>query len=130
VGIRKTIGAERRHLVVQFLGESFGLVLLALLLAIMLLELALPAFNGLSGKALTFDVFGDLRLQAALAVLAVTVSIGAGFYPAFYLAGFKPARVLKRRVNVELRHLVFRNLLVVLQFSISIVLVCATAVVG
>jgi putative ABC transport system permease protein len=130
VGIRKTVGAERQHLVLQFLGESFGMVLLSLLIAIMLVEVTLPGFNGFSGKTLAFNVLDDLRLQGALVVLAIVVGVGAGFYPALYLSAFNPARVLKSRVSFGLRGVVLRNLLVVLQFSISIVLVSATAVVG
>ncbi len=130
VGIRKTIGAERKHLVLQFMGESLGMALLATVLAIVLVEISLPAFNAFSGKALAFDVLVNPRLQAALALLVLGVGLVAGSYPALYLSSFKPAQVLKSRVSFGLRDVVFRNLLVVLQFSISIVLVIATAVVG
>ena len=130
VGIRKTLGAERKHLILQFMGESFGMALLATVLAIMLVELTLPAFNGFAGKALAFDVLVNPRLQAALGLLILTVGVIAGSYPALYLSAFKPAQVLKSRVSFGLRDVVFRNLLVVLQFSISIVLVIATGVVG
>ena len=130
VGIRKTIGAERKHLILQFMSESLGMALLATVIAIMLVEVTLPAFNGFAGKALVFDVLVDTRLQAALALLILVVGVIAGSYPAFYLSAFKPAQVLKSRVTFGLRDVVFRNLLVVLQFSISIVLVIATGVVG
>jgi putative ABC transport system permease protein len=129
VGIRKTIGAERRHLIGQFLGESLGMALLATLIAIMLVEIILPAFNGFSGKTLDFDVLNDVSLQLALGLLVLLTGIIAGSYPALYLSAFKPAQVLKNRVTFGLRDVVFRNLLVVLQFSISIILVIATAVV-
>src|SRR3990172_7395476 len=129
VGIRKAIGAERRQLILQFLGESVGMTLFATLIAIVLVELVLPAFNGFTGKTLAFDVLRDTGLQLALAALVLGVGCVAGSYPALYLSGFKPAQVLKSRVRFGLRDLVFRNLLVVLQFSISIVLVIATSVV-
>jgi putative ABC transport system permease protein len=130
VGIRKTIGAERKHLILQFMGESLGMALLATVIAIVLVEITLPAFNGFSGKTLAFDVLVNPRLQAALGLLVLGVGLVAGSYPALYLSAFKPAQVLKSRVSFGLRDVVFRNLLVVLQFSISIVLVIATVVVG
>jgi putative ABC transport system permease protein len=129
VGIRKTIGAERRHLILQFLGESLGMTAVATLVAIVLVELVLPAFNAFTGKTLAFDMMGSGRLQLALALLVAGVGCIAGSYPALYLSSFKPAQVLKSRATFGLRDVVFRNLLVVLQFSISIVLVIATAVV-
>jgi putative ABC transport system permease protein len=129
VGIRKTIGAERGQLTLQFLGESVGMTFFATLIAIVLVEIVLPAFNGFAGKTLEFDVLGDGRLQAALAVLVLGVGCIAGSYPALYLSGIKPAQVLKSRIRFGLKEVVFRNLLVVLQFSISIVLVIATTVV-
>ena len=129
VGIRKTIGAERKHLVGQFLGESLSMALLATVIAMVLVEIMLPAFNGFTGKALSFEVMSDGRLQLALATLVLVVGIVAGSYPAFYLSAFKPSQVLMRRMTFGLRDVVFRNLLVVLQFSISIALVIATAVV-
>ena len=129
VGIRKTIGAERRQLILQFLGESVGMTLFATLIAIVLVEVVLPAFNGFTGKALAFDVLRDTGLQLALGLLVLGVGCIAGSYPALYLSGFKPAQVLKSRVRFGFRDVVFRNLLVVLQFSISIVLVIATSVV-
>jgi putative ABC transport system permease protein len=129
VGVRKTIGAERRQLILQFLGESIAMTFIATLVAIMFVELVLPAFNAFAGKALVFDVLRDTKLQLALALLVLGVGGMAGSYPALYLSAIKPAQVLKSRIRFGLKDVVFRNLLVVLQFSISIVLVIATAVV-
>ncbi|HWK54774.1 MAG TPA: FtsX-like permease family protein, partial [Hyphomicrobiales bacterium] len=129
VGIRKTIGAQRRQLIMQFFGESLGMALAATGVAIVLVELTLPAFAAFSGKMLEFDVWGNASLQGALVLLVLVVGIGAGFYPALCLSAFKPAQVLKHRIGFGVKDAVFRNLLVVLQFSISIALVAATAVV-
>ncbi len=129
VGVRKTIGAARKQLVLQFLGESIGMTFAATLLAVVLVELALPVFNGFTGRTLVFDVLRNTSLQLALELLVLGVGCVAGSYPALYLSAFKPAQVLKSRVRFSLKDRVFRNLLVVLQFSISIVLVIATSVV-
>ena len=129
VGVRKTIGAERRHLIQQFLGESVGMTLLATLLAVVLVELVLPVFNSFTGKTLAFDLLRDLGQQASLLALVLIVGCAAGSYPALYLSGFKPAQVLKSKFRSSQGDMLFRNLLVVLQFSISIILVIATTVV-
>ena len=81
VGIRKTIGAERKHLILQFLGESIGMTLLATLLAVMLVELALPAYNAFMGRELAFDLLRDDNLLL-LGLLALVVGGVAGSYPA------------------------------------------------
>src|SRR5690606_20662411 len=94
-----------------------------------LVEVTLPAYNAFIGRELDFDLLRDTGLQAALALLVVTVGVIAGSYSALYLSAFKPAQVLRGRGMFGLKAAVFRNLLVVLQFSISIVLVIATAVV-
>jgi putative ABC transport system permease protein len=129
VGVRKTIGAERSHLIMQFLGESVGLTLISTLIAVVLVELALPAFGAFTGASLAFDLFGDPALQLGLVALVLVVGCAAGAYPALYLSAFKPAQVMKQRAAVGLGDVLFRNLLVVLQFSISIVLLVATSVV-
>ncbi|MDY6984567.1 MAG: FtsX-like permease family protein, partial [Pseudomonadota bacterium] len=129
VGVRKTIGAQRRQLTLQFLGESIGMTFAATLIAIVLVEIVLPAFNGLTGKVLQFNVLADGSLQMALLLLVLGVGCIAGCYPALYLSAFRPAQVLRSRVRFGTKDTVFRNLLVVSQFSISIVLVIATTVV-
>ncbi len=129
VGVRKSIGARRRQLTWQFLGEALGTTVLATLVAVVIVELLMPAFNGFTGKPLAFDLFSDRSMQAALLLLVLVVAGGAGAYPALYLSAFNPAKVLRSRIHSNTGGVVFRNLLVVLQFSISIVIVIATAVV-
>jgi putative ABC transport system permease protein len=127
VGVRKTAGAERSQVVAQFLGESTLLALIALVLAVALVEIALPAFSAFVEKDLRFDYLTDPSAAASLLGLALVVGIFAGAYPAFYLAAFNPARVLKGDVTRGAAGAKFRKGLVVVQFAISIALVIATA---
>lgn len=128
VAVRKVLGARRRALVVQFLGEGALLVLFALLVALGLMEIALPAFNGLTGKALSIPLL-EWQFLLMLAGLVVLVSILGGAYPALYLSGFQPARILKGENAVDGGGTRLRGLLVVLQFSVAIGLSVITLVV-
>ena len=127
VGIKKTVGATRRNLVVQFLSEAIFLSLAALTVAVAATSLLLPAFNGLTGKQLSFDYRPGL-LAGALGIALLT-GLVSGSYPAFYLSGFKPAAVLKGRLKGALGELLARKGLVVFQFVISLVLMVAVLVV-
>ncbi|WP_431211437.1 ABC transporter permease [Puia sp. P3] len=126
VGLRKTIGALRRQLVLQFIGESMLLSFIALGLALLLVFAALPFFNELAGKSIPFNLASP---GLAAGVLAITVITGllAGSYPAFYISSFSPIKVLKG--EGVLRGAFLRNGLVVLQFAVSIVLMVSTVVV-
>lgn len=129
VGVRKSIGATKAHLVAQFLGESILVCALATVIAVALVELALPAFAAFSGVELEFDYLRDPALLAGLAGLTLIVGLVAGSYPAFYLSAFEPSRVLKGEVTRGRAGAAFRNGLVVFQFAIATALVIATAVV-
>jgi putative ABC transport system permease protein len=129
VGVRKVVGAERGRLVIQFLGEALLVTTLAMMLALALVELLLPALSAFLQKDLAFDYLGNPWALTALLVLAAVVGLAAGSYPAFYLSAFEPARVLKGDVTRGAGAAVFRKSLVVLQFSISIALLIAAAVV-
>lgn len=128
VGVRKVLGAKRKQLVTQFLGESLLLTALALVLAMMLVELLLPVFNDLSGK--------DLQLFGADAafVLAMLLGLGlltgciAGAYPAFFLSAYQPVAVLKSAVKGSWRSRL-RSVLVGTQFAISIALIIGVGVI-
>jgi len=129
IGVRKVVGAERWHVSMQFFGESVLLALIAVLVAVTLVELALPAFNAFLGQDLTFEYLSDPGVLLALALLALATGLVAGSYPAFYLATFRPAPVLKGDMTRGSGAAGLRKGLVVLQFSISIALLIATAAV-
>lgn len=129
VSVRKVVGASRTQIVAQFIGESVLLTLIGLLLSLALVELALPAYSAFLQKDLAFD-YSDPALLAILLGLAFFVGIAGGAYPAFFLSGFNPAKVLKGASSgVGGGSGRLRMILVVVQFSISIGLMVATAVV-
>ncbi len=128
VGIKKVVGAERGTLIAQFLSESILMAFAALLLAVLLVLLLLPAFNGITGKQLSLHhPPGNL----VLACLGITLFAGlvAGSYPALYLSGFRAAKVLKGAIKGSVAELLVRKGLVVFQFSLSVVLIVSVLVV-
>ena len=128
VGLRKVVGAGRSQLIMQFLGESLLIAFLALVLAFGIVLLFLPAFNNISEKALTHQFLNGKFLLSMLGIAAATGLI-SGSYPALFLSGFKPVKVLKGNMKSMGGNLVFRNTLVVTQFVVSIVLLAGTVVV-
>lgn len=128
VGLRKVAGAARTQLIGQFLGESVLITIIALVLASGIAMLALPVINDLVGKQLRLN-FGDPLIIGSIAAIAVVTGVVAGIYPALILSGFKPVSVLKQQVKSGARGSMFRNVLVVSQFVISIGLLVGTAVV-
>ncbi|RYC68869.1 ABC transporter permease [Spirosoma sordidisoli] len=130
VGIRKVLGSVRQSLANQFLIESLLLTMIALVLAIGIVYLALPLFNDLAGKTLTLNFGESVWLLPSLLLLGVLVSILAGSYPAFFLSSFKPIVVLKgTKFTGDKKSIGLRSGLVVVQFSISIILMIGTTVV-
>ena len=128
VGMRKVVGAHRRQLIVQFLGESVFISLLALLLALLLLQIILPAFAALSGKTLTVVDFDRPGLLPALLGFAVLVGLFAGSYPALYLSALPPVAVLKGAGMMRSSRAVLRKGLVLVQFAVSIMLLIGSGV--
>src|SRR3954469_14648003 len=131
VALRKVLGANRRQLITQFLAESVLIAAIAMLLALALVELLLPALGAFLDADLRMTYFGwDGML---LPILGLTILVGAagGVYPAFYLSRFQPAQVLKaNKSSAEAAGSgILRNILVVAQFSVSIGLIICTAVV-
>lgn len=127
VGIRKVVGARREQLIAQFLGESVLLTAFAMLLAVAVVELALPFFAAFLEKSLVFSP-ADPRTLVILAGGTLLVGLLAGSYPAFYLSHFRPADVLKGSAS-DGGSSVLRRALVVFQFTTSIALLIATGVV-
>ncbi len=129
VGIRKVMGVVRGQLMGQFLMESFLLTVMAMLLAVLLVQISLPLFNQLAGKTLSLGLALRTWLAPALLVLAIGTGLLAGVYPAFFLSSFKPIAVLKGRIPAAKGSLGLRSGLVVFQFCISIILMVSTTVV-
>ncbi|SFD76571.1 ABC-type antimicrobial peptide transport system, permease component [Chitinophaga sp. CF118] len=128
VGLRKTVGAQRFQLVFQFLSESLLLSFIALVISIGLTFLLLPLFNELAAKAISINLL-NFKIIGSLLATAVAVGVISGSYPALFLSSFKPVKVLKGVKNLHGRTNYFRNGLVILQFSISVILIVSTLVV-
>jgi len=129
VGLRKVMGAYRSQLLQQFLSESFLLSLLALTLAIGLVEISLPAFNQLAAKSIETHYWGNWPFLFMIFSILLLIGLLSGSYPAFYLSAFKPVKVLKGGVSSGIKNSKIRSSLVVIQFSVSIFLVVATIVI-
>lgn len=129
VGVRKVIGAARHNLVFQFLLESVLTVAVATILALGLVEFCLPWLNNFTGKQIAFSLFTDNWLLVLLFLLPIVVGVLAGLYPALYLSHFQAATVLKGSLSSSSRNPLLRKTLVVLQFSISIILIIATGII-
>lgn len=127
VGIRKTIGALRRHLMYQFWGEALLMTTLALGLGIMFAEILLPFFNDLSGTSLQLQM--TPLTVAVMFASTLVVSLVAGIYPALILSGFQPMEVLKGRLSLSADKNLFLKTMVVFQFSLSIALIIGTIIV-
>ena len=128
VGVRKVMGANRSQLLGQFLGEAVVMAGLAMILAVALAHLALPAVNALAGKQLDFALSNGWLL-GALAAGTIVIAVAAGSYPAVYLSGFLPTEVLKGSLKSRTHGLGLRQVLVVIQFVMSIFLLVSTAVI-
>ena len=128
VGMRKVAGAKRLQLIRQFLGESVMIAFIALIIAIGIVWLLLPAFNNLAGKQIELDI-SRTNLLVLLPGIALVTGLISGSYPAFFLSSFQPVKVLKGAFSFGNRGVWMRNGLVVLQFVISISLMVSAFVV-
>ncbi len=129
VGLRKTLGSQRRQMVGQFLAESFIYSGVALLGAIALTYIALPSFNMLSGKQLTLQSLNSIPFGLAAVTLMLIVGLLAGSYPAFYMTSFSAVDVLKGKLRAGVKTKGIRSSLVVFQFAVSTFLIIATGIV-
>lgn len=128
VGVRKTLGSGKKQLITQFFFESIILAFIAFLFSIAAVYLLLPAFNTLVSKRLSLDITSPLFWTVSIAIIFLT-GIIAGSYPALYLSSFNPVRVLKGTFLPGRKGALPRRMLVVAQFSISILLISATIIV-
>jgi putative ABC transport system permease protein len=126
-GMKKVMGASRVSLVVQYLGESLLMAVLAAGIAVLLVILLLPRFNGITGKQLTLQVDSPIIISALL--ITLLTGLVAGSYPALYLSGFKPARALKGRLKNSVSELMVRKGLVIFQFTLSGIFIISVMVI-
>ncbi|WP_346758653.1 ABC transporter permease [Agaribacillus aureus] len=127
IGIRKTVGSGQWSVVKQFITESILITLAGLVLGILLLDLMMPYFNQIAGQDLSFD-FTNLTTLAGLIAFAILIGLLGGFYPALVISSFKPISIIRRK-NGGRGKVVFRNILVVFQFAICIVMIISTILV-
>lgn len=127
VGMRKTLGSQKIQLIGQFLFESILLAVIAVVVALLMVTFSLPFFNLLAEKNISISVLLEPFYTALLALLPLCVGIISGIYPAFVLSSFKPITALKSNASQE-KGVVFRKSLVVVQFTLSIVLLIGTGV--
>ncbi len=126
IGVRKVAGANRRQLVLQFLGESLFVASVSLASAVILILLLLPVFEEFTGIALEAEALLRPGFVASLIGLTLFTGIASGAYPAFFLSSFRPAAVLKSRHRTGLKGARLRKILVVTQFAISTSLIIGT----
>jgi len=129
VGVRKAVGSQRRQLIVQFLSESALLNGFAIAIAILIVLLAIPGFNRLSGQHLSFSLFSETNFWIGLISLFLIGVFFSGLYPAFVLSGFRPIEVLKGKMSGTKQSSLLRKSLVVFQFAASLFLLIGTVTV-
>ncbi|HYG21037.1 MAG TPA: ABC transporter permease [Ohtaekwangia sp.] len=127
VGIKKVVGASRRALIFQYMGESMFMTFLSLSLSILIVDIFLPQFNDITGKQLALQF--DLRMILSFLCIATLTGILAGSYPALYISRFSPASVLKGKLDNAIGELFARKGLVVFQFSLSVVFIVSVLVI-
>jgi putative ABC transport system permease protein len=127
IGLRKVVGATKLKIVIQFLGEALLIVLAAYIIAMIIVELLLPVFSNLIGKQLVLN-YKSAGLYVGLIIIVLFCGLMAGSYPAFYLSSLKPLNIIKGNKNPGNAR--FRRVLVILQFSLSVLLIICTIIVG
>ena len=130
IGVRKVIGAERKQLIMQFIGETILLSVLSMLLAIVATILIVPLLNQFTGKSIQFNPFANPILGLIILAAGIVIGMIAGIYPALVLSGFQPIKVLKNMKLVGSGSGAWlRQALVVIQFSLSVLLIVSTTIV-
>lgn len=129
VGIRKVSGSGRKSIIIQFLGESFMLTLIAIFMAVVMVEMLTPSFYNLVGKELSINLFSNNLGIPLLLALFLLVGLLAGIYPAFIISAFKPVDVIKGSMGAKAMSGWLRNVLVIFQFTISITIIIGTILV-
>ncbi|MEM6963474.1 MAG: ABC transporter permease [Bacteroidota bacterium] len=129
VGIRKTLGSEKRQLIFQFLMEALMISFMAAILAAVVVSLVLPSFNKLAEKSFDLEYVFSFKFLVILSGLALATGLASGAYPALFMSSFKPMQVLRGKLLANTTGIGLRNALVIFQFAISIFLIAATIIV-
>ncbi|MBN1326916.1 MAG: ABC transporter permease [Candidatus Cloacimonetes bacterium] len=128
IGLRKVVGANRKQLIMQFLGETIFLTSLAFIISLVMLELVMSSFNKLVGMYISVN-FTDWKILAGTVLILLFTGLFSGIYPAFFLSAFKPIRTLKGTVKFGSKGNILRKSLIVFQFFLSVTLIICTLVV-
>jgi putative ABC transport system permease protein len=129
VGLRKVVGSRRWPLMIQFLSESMFFTIISLIISIIILIALLPAFNHLSGKSFDLHIIYSPVVLLTLLGIIIVVGVFGGSYPAFFLSRFSPVTVLKGEITQGSAGSLFRKILVVIQFAVSVTMIICTMVV-
>ncbi|MEY4540832.1 MAG: hypothetical protein RLZZ306_2589, partial [Bacteroidota bacterium] len=130
VGVRKVVGAVRSSLIGQFLGESMLIALIAIFLALPIVQLLLPFLNSITDGNVSIDITKNFDIILLTAIIALITGLLAGIYPALYLSNFKPVSVLKGVFKLNPTSILLRKGLVIFQFSIAIVLIIGVLIIS
>jgi putative ABC transport system permease protein len=129
IGVRKVIGAGKRQLFFQFISESLIVFFFAMVAAVLLIRLVFPLYNSLTGKDLPFNLF-DTPVWKVLGVTMVVTLVASAIYPAILLSSFKPLQAIKGKFSIGRGNHFLRKLLVVSQFSFSVIFIICTIIIG
>lgn len=129
IGVRKVIGADRKQLIIQFIGETVLLSVVSMLLATIATLFIVPVLNAFTNKSIAFSPFTNPLLASMIIVTGILIGVLAGIYPALMLSGFQPIKVLKSMKLVANNNSWLRQGLVVIQFSLSVLLIVSTLIV-
>jgi predicted permease len=129
IGMRKVMGGTRQNLIFQFFGESFLLTIISMILALILTGTILSIFNDITGKELTFQHLLNYKFIIGLIILTFVTTFIAGIYPSVFLSSFKPVNILKGELSKGARGGLFRKILVIFQFTLSVFLIIGTVVI-
>ncbi|MCD4747281.1 MAG: ABC transporter permease [Bacteroidales bacterium] len=126
IGVKKVVGVNRSQIIFQFISESIILSFIALIIALILIELILPVFNTFTNKDIILSILLQPEYLLTLIALVIFTGVFSGIYPAFYLSAFKPLSIIKGNFKNENKSTLPRKILVIVQFVISITLIIGT----
>ncbi len=128
VGMRKVLGALKRQLIYQFIGESILVSVLAVMLSLVAVDFIIPYFNSFAQVKLSMDLINNGVLLLGIGILVISVGFIAGVYPAFFLSSFKPVKVLKGNILNKRSKIDLRQLLVIGQFTVATIMIVSTVI--